>query len=298
MANLHEQTTNLTRREILENRAVGAVERRLKSQRSYSIDAAIALKDKWDHTVDARRVFHSLVYEGSFFVRRSAGEGHILQSCLLFTLPVEVISVVTCMMKPLDLFRVCLTCKQAFKTVVDETYHLSDGRMWERLGPLERSLVYAARCSRFGATRFMHELDLALCLISYIRQDRFHRYGTKNTLNAGFSAMQRSHRSGGMGVELTVTSQTDMPFLGNRLANGNGFSISSERISLVVCSNMLCVVSDHKFMKQPDCIAISKPNTLSIKVNAMWDLGENGETILKASFYLPRAKNYTVVTLR
>ena len=295
MANLHYQTTTLTRQEILKIRAELAVERRLKSKRSYSIDAAISLKDEWDDTVDARRVFHSLIYEDSFFVRHSAGD---LQSCLLFTLPVEVISVVACMLKPLDLFRLCLTCKQAFKTVVDETYRLSDGRVWERLSPLERSLVYAARCSRFGATRFMHELDLALCLISYIRQDRFHRYGTKNTLNAGFSAMQRSHRSGGMGVQLTVTSQTEMPFLGNRLANGNGFSISSERISLVVCSNILCVVSDHKFMKQPDCIAISKPSTQQTKINAMWDLGKNGETILKASFYLPRAKNYTVLTLR
>lgn len=265
-----------------------------------------------DPVIDSRRVFHSLVYKNSFFVKSSTRNSTTpaqqqQQNCLLLTLPpLDVLVMMCCLLNPLDLFNLCLTCRKMMKTVVDDITiqkFENDGDDDSRHSSLiEKYLVDASRCSRTQATKSVHELDLALCLRSYIRQDRVHRYGTKNALEAGFLAMQRSHVSGGMGVEMTVTSEKKSPFREGGIESLDGlmcWASPAECITVVVCkeTTKTCIVFDDDVSDMATFISHTRPS-VRVTLGVDWSVDEDGEAILRAKFYFPRSKRYTFVTLR
>jgi len=275
---------------LARDRVFQAVTDRLKKKEDYSRDITIAMKSGWDKRVDARRVLHALVHTRSCLglYKNSTETPH----CRLFLLPVEIILMITRVVtEPVDLFRFCITCKYAVRTVLDAMETKNEQKP-------ETELLKSADCTRADCTRFVHELDSALCLANYARQHRVHRFGVRPELGACLSALEAAHTSGGSKVKLSLTSEKLQPFPPmEELVGGlpSGFLVAaspSGQIFIVVdeIRSFFCVVVDFFGDATARCIAISSCSMPQI-INVSWS---ESAKLLRASF---RVKNkFTVVS--
>ena len=266
---------------LARDRVFQAVTDRLKKKEDYSRDITIAMKSGWDKRVDARRVLHALVHTRSCLglYKNSTETPH----CRLFLLPVEIILMITRVVtEPVDLFRLCMTCKYVVRTVLDAIATNSEKKP-------ETELLRAAGCTtRDECTRFVHELDSALCLANYARQHRVHRFGVRPELGACLSALEAAHTSGGSAAKISLKTETVHPFPEAPIA-----ASPSKNVFVVVdeIRSLLCVVVDFGDATA-QCIAISSFSMRDTQINVLWSAESK---MLLASF---RVKNkFTVVSV-
>jgi hypothetical protein len=198
---------------------------------------------------------------------------------------VEIILMITRVVtEPVDLFRLCITCKYFIRAVLDAMETKSEQNP-------EIELLEAAGCTttRDECTRFVHELDSALCLANYVRRHRVHRFGVRPELGACLSALEAAHTTGGSKVKLALTKTTVQPFPDTALVaaspSGQVFVVVDEIRTLV------CIVVDFGDAAA-NCIAVSSCSMRDAHINVSWS---ESATLLRASF---RLKNkFTVVSV-
>ena len=182
---------------------------------------------------------------------------------------------------PVDFFRFCMTCKYVLRAVLDAMATNSEQNP-------ETQLLRAAGCTRADCTRFVHELDSALCLANYVRKFRVHRFGVRPELRACLSALEAAHTSGGSKVKLSLKTETVHPFHEALIA-----ASPSKQVFVAVDStrSLLCVVVDFGDATA-QCIAISSFSMRDTQINVLWSAES---AMLLASF---RLKNkFTVVSI-
>lgn len=264
-------------------RVIQAVADRLKKKEDCCArDIAIAIKSGWDKRVDARRVLHALFHTRSC-IRLYKNAIETPQSCRLLSLPVEIVLIIItrAVTEPVDLFRFCITCKYAVRVL--------DAMETKNEKNPETELLRAAGCKRDECTRFVHELDSALCLANYVRQFRIHRFGVRPELRACLSALEAAHTTGGSAAKISLKTETVQPFPDAALVTAS----SSGQVFVVVdeIRSLLCVVVDFFGDASAQCIALSSCSMRDTHVS--WSA--ESATLLRASF---RLKNkFTVVSV-
>lgn len=267
------------------HRVSKAVADRLAKKEDYARDIGIAMKSGWDKRVDARRTLHALVHKISCLGSHK-NSIEIPQSCRLFSLPVEIVLMIItrAVKEPVNLVRLCMTSKHVVRAVLDAMETKSEQNP-------ETELLKSAGCTtRDECTRFVHELDSALCLANYVRQHRVHRFGVRPELGACLSALEAAHTTGGSAAKISLTTETVQPFPDAALIAAS----SSGQVFVVVdeIRSLLCVVVDFFGEAIAQCIAVSSCSMRDPPhINVLW----SESATLRASF---RLKNkFTVVSV-
>jgi hypothetical protein len=252
MALAPSQTERLAR-----DRVSKTVADRLAKKDDYTRDITIACKSGWDKRVDARRTLHALVHTRSC-LRSHKNAVETPQSCRLLSLPAEIVLMIArAVTEPVDLFRFCMTCKNVVRTVLETNSKQNT----------ETELLKSAWCNkRDECTRFVQELDSALCLANYVRRHRVHRFGVRPELGACLSALEAAHTCGGSAAKLSLTSEKVQPFPEALIA-----ASPSGQVFVVVDAARLCVVVDFFGDATAKCIAVSSCSMRDPpQINVLW----------------------------
>jgi hypothetical protein len=273
----------------LESEQTKALLERMSSSVPNEHALVTAMKSGWDDRVDARRVVHALYFASSCLRRTTEGRPVINQTSTFWSVPSELMVIVTTLLRPVDLFNLMRSCKQSLKFFTSCFLECAE----EVSSPLLNALTDTALCTVSECLDFVRELDTALCFANFIRQDRVHRYDTRPQTSACFSAISASHVSGNSKPSLLVRSEAQRDFDSSKTET---IFSPSKRISIVTTQwpHHVGVVLNQENSFPTKCIALSILRHQPHKINVQWD--KSG--VLWAQVKPDNKKKSTVITIR